>query len=138
MTDTAEYWNDVKRNHPHVGPNYFHVPGAACGHRHLFEAKKLGDVNCRACLKLIDEGLHHDLPPGVYESKSAKKRRLKHERCVLEQENLYGRCSCGSLFTPRTNSSTRQQFLGCSSYPRCKNTKSILSHNSLLSLHFKI
>lgn len=121
MTDTAEYWADAKRNY--VGPNYSHVPGASCGHRHLFEAKKLGDVNCKSCLKLIEDGLQHNLLPGISESKSAKKRRLKQENYIKTQEQLYGRCKCGSLFTLRINSFTKQQFLGCSNYPTCKNTK---------------
>jgi len=123
LPDTAEYWWGVKKNYPYCGKDYYHIPNAECGHRHLFEAKKLGDVNCHACLKLIEQGYKHNLPEGVSESKSAKKRRLKKEAFIKEQEDLYGRCTCGNLFTPRTNSLTGEKFLGCTNYPQCKRTK---------------
>lgn len=77
MSDTAEYWWDIKSNYPYAGPNYWHIPDAVCGHRHLFEAQKLGDVNCINCLKLIKEGYIHNLPEGITESKTARKKRLK-------------------------------------------------------------
>lgn len=125
LSDTAEYWQDVKKNYPYCGPDYLHIPNANCGHTHYHLATHIGDVNCNGCLKLIKEGLEHNLKEGKWESKSSKKRRLKHERYIKEQEELYGRCSCGSLFTLRTNSITKLQFLGCLQYPKCKNTKSI-------------
>jgi len=118
LSDTAEYWRDVK-SHPYAGPNYFHIPGAECGHRHMFEAKRIGDVNCRGCLKLIKAGYVHNLPEGITVSK-AEKRRLAE---VKEAEKKYGRCECGALFTPRKNKQTGESFLGCSNYPKCKNTK---------------
>jgi len=125
LTDTAEYWWGVKRNYPYVGPNYYHIPGAECGHRHLFEAKRLGDVNCYSCLKLIKEGYDHKLPEGITESKSAKRRRLREEREIAEMEKLYGRCVCGALRTERKNSNTGELFLGCTRYPICKITAKI-------------
>jgi hypothetical protein len=74
LTDTTEYWWDVKRNHPYTGPDYSHIPGYDCGHRHLYEAKKLGDVNCKSCLEAIKNGYKHNLPEGKTISKSEKKR----------------------------------------------------------------
>jgi len=70
LSDTAEYWQDVKRyhrNYPYMGPNFYHIPNANCGHRHLYLAEKLGDVNCYACLKLIKQGYDHGLPEGKTE-----------------------------------------------------------------------
>lgn len=122
LPDTAEYWNDVKRGYPYMGPDYFHVPGFKCGHRHLYEAKKLGDVNCRGCLKLVEQGHDPELPPGKTLSRSERKR-LAHEK---EQEKLHGRCECGSLRTVRLNRGTGEKFLGCLSYPGCRKTTSLL------------
>ena len=125
MSDTAEYWNDVKSNYPYSGPNYYHIPNVDCGHRHLYEAKKLGDINCHSCLKLIKDGYVCNLPEGISESNSAKKRRLANERYIEEQEKLYGRCSCGCLRTVRVNSITKNKFLACTNYPKCKKTYSL-------------
>lgn len=120
-TDTREYWDDVKSNYPYLGQNYFHIPGYDCGHRHLYEANKLGDVNCRNCLKAIKNGHNHNLPEGITISSSEKKRLRK----IALLELQYGRCVCGALFTPRYNKTTKKVFLGCSNYPNCKNTKII-------------
>ena len=123
MTDTAEYWEDVKRNYPYIGPDYYHIPGYDCGHRHLYEAKKLGDVNCNACLKAIKEGYVHNLPEGKTLSKSEKKRLS----AIKKQEELYGKCSCGHLREIRVNITTKVKFLGCSDYPKCKLTTSLVT-----------
>lgn len=120
-TDTAEYWNDVRRNYPYIGPNYFHIPNHDCGHRHLHIAKKLGDVNCKSCLKAIAAGVEHGLPEGKSIS-TAEKRRLK---AVKQQEKLYGRCSCGSLRTVRVNKILKRSFYACTNYPKCKITTNI-------------
>jgi ssDNA-binding Zn-finger/Zn-ribbon topoisomerase 1 len=121
LTDTAEYWNDVKNNYPYTGPNYFHVTGFECGHRHMFIAKKLGDVNCRGCLKLIEQGNDPKLPPGKTLSTGEK----KHLAWEKQQEELYGRCECGSLRTIRMNKLTSKKFLACQSYPKCKKTTNL-------------
>jgi hypothetical protein len=51
MTDTAEYWNDIKsgsRNRI----SYAHKAGIDCGHFHSQEFKKWKSVSCPACLRL--------------------------------------------------------------------------------------
>ncbi len=121
LPDTAEYWNDVKRNYPYVGPDFYHIPNIDCGHRHLFEAKLLGDVNCYSCLKLIKEGVEHNLNEG----KTLTKKEKKYLRYIEEQEKLYGRCSCGELRTIRVNKVKDIKFLGCTNYPKCKITSSL-------------
>lgn len=122
LSDTAEYWQDVKRNYPYTGPNYFHIPNAECGHRHYHLAKRLGDVNCKACLKLIKEGYDHKLPEGKTLSRAERKRLA----FTIEQEKKYGRCECGALRIKRTNRATKEEFLGCRNYPKCKKTSKIV------------
>ena len=114
-TDTAEYWQDVKRNYPYCGPNYFHIPNYDCGHRHLYIAEKLGDVNCNSCLKAIAEGVEHSLLEGKTISRSEKNRLA----AIKHKEELYGRCTCGALRTIRTNTKTKKTFYGCTNYPKC-------------------
>lgn len=57
MTDTAEYWNDVKRSS--FTPSYTHLNGLVCGHFHKYDTDKLANVNCKGCLDIIfkDESL---------------------------------------------------------------------------------
>ncbi|MFN8296776.1 MAG: topoisomerase DNA-binding C4 zinc finger domain-containing protein [Chitinophagales bacterium] len=47
------------------------------------------------------------------------KERTENAKCVAK----YGYCSCGEEFVIRYNKVTQQQFLGCSNYPECRNTK---------------
>lgn len=51
MTDTAEYWNDVKRGGFRL--TITHYEGFECGHYHKYESKKLTHVTCNACLLMI-------------------------------------------------------------------------------------
>lgn len=119
MSDTAEYWRDIKSNSSYLGPDYFHIPDAKCGYRHLFVAKKLGDVNCKGCLKLIAEGYVPNLPEG--------KTLSKAEKISLAQRALYGTCKfCGSILVLRYNPAKGKQFLGCSQFPRCNHTEPLL------------
>ena len=54
MSDTAEYWWDIKsrRSPKRV---FVHLKEHNCGHFHLFEAKKIKDVDCYDCLKHIEQ-----------------------------------------------------------------------------------
>lgn len=87
LTDTAEYWNDVKRHYLYMGREFYHIPKANCGHRHLHEAKKLGDVNCFSCLKLIESGYEHGLEDGKtdFRSKGQQKRDRQAELAKIER-----------------------------------------------------
>ena len=52
LPDTAEYWWDVKKS---LNKRVFvHIPGKACGHHHVIESKELNDIDCYACLKIIE------------------------------------------------------------------------------------
>ena len=125
MTDTAEYWWDVKQNKSWVGrTTFYHIPNALCGHKHYHEAKKLGNVNCYACLELIKNGYQHNLEEGTYLTHSQRKRKAAENKQKLFNEK-HGKCSCGSRWTIRKNKTSGQEFLGCSNYPNCKNTKTL-------------
>ena len=126
LPDTAEYWWDVKSHYPYMGREFYHIPNANCGHRHLHEAKRIGDVNCFACLKLIEQGYEHGLPEGKtdFRSKGQKKRDKQAELAKIEYEKL-GICICGYHRVKRYNKTTKQYFLGCSNYPKCLITSNI-------------
>ena len=124
LPDSAEYWWDVKNNYPYTGTQFYHIPNADCGHRHLHEAKKLGNVNCYACLELIKNGYEHGLEEGIYLTNSERKQK-REERRIDEFNKIHGLCSCGSRWQIRTNKKTGQQFLGCLQYPKCNNTKQL-------------
>ena len=128
IPDEAEIWwpSTSRKQKP-----FTHILGATCGRFQLPSMPVpiwLGNIDCPACLKLIEEGYDHKLPetfPLSAMSKSARKKERKRLKWACEQEELYGRCSCGSLYILRVNSKTKKEFLGCSKYPKCKNTKSI-------------
>jgi hypothetical protein len=124
MSDTAEYWWDVKATKAWYGTTFYHIPNAPCGHRHLHEAKKLGNVNCYSCLELIKNGYDHGLSEGVYLTKSQRKRKTAENK-EKQFDEKHGLCPCGSRWQIRKNKSNGQEFLGCINYPTCKNTKSI-------------
>jgi len=126
LSDTAEYWQDIKSHYPYMGREFYHIPMADCGHRHLHEAKRIGDVNCFSCLKLIEEGFDPKLPEGKtdFRSKGQKKRDRSAEASRIERERL-GKCSCGCQRVMRFNTLKQRYFLGCSNYPKCKTTSPI-------------
>ena len=84
--------------------------------------------NSPFCLKLIENGYAHGLPSGKtdFRSKGQKKRDNQAERYKIEQEKL-GKCSCGCQRVKRFNKSKKEYFLGCSNYPKCKITSSLLN-----------
>jgi len=128
LSDTAEYWQDVKRSRmPYMGTDYYHIPNADCGRKHWHEAKAIDDVNCSDCLKLIAKGYEHNLPDGKtdFRSNGEKKRQAKAEKQKIELDKL-GKCSCGCQRVKRTNKSDGKIFLGCSNYPKCKKTSSFV------------
>ena len=124
MTDTAEYWADVKSHKPYEGRQFYHIPGADCGHTHYHEAKKLGNVNCFSCLALIEQGYEHKLEEGIHLTRSERKW-MDEEAKRIQFNKKYGKCTCGSAWSVRYNKATKQQFLGCSAYPKCKKSKSL-------------
>jgi ssDNA-binding Zn-finger/Zn-ribbon topoisomerase 1 len=109
MTDTAEYWWDVKGYNKKSSRVFNHIKGYDCGHFHVHETSKLLEVDCYACLRHIENTAE------LKQSKQAKE----------EYRFRFGKCSCGSPMQIKKNRNTNQEFLGCSNYPKCKNTRNL-------------
>jgi hypothetical protein len=105
MTDTAEYWWDVKRNYPYTGPNYYHIPNFECGHRHLFVAKFVDEVNCHECKQALKNGFVHNLLSSeehqkrIEQRKQDKLKNLKLKSIHHHPNNPI--CSCGFVMIKR-------------------------------------
>ena len=55
LSDTAEYWNDVKKQKLYEGYKCFtHLKNIDCGHNHKIESDEYDDIDCYACKKIID------------------------------------------------------------------------------------
>ncbi len=135
MSDTAEYWWDVKSSrgfHTYTGPEYYHIPGVECGRKHWNTARRIDDVNCDKCLALIANGFDHKLPEGKTdfrsrsermrdEAKLAHKERIEKTPPVVEEDKP--KCSCGANMVKRLNKLQQKYFYGCKRYPVCKNTQ---------------
>lgn len=102
LSDTAEYWADVKSHFRNRGNEMvFHDPGFICDNpKREFHgmAEYIEDVNCYRC-----------------------RRNFKANGTQLPSM----KCTCGKMMVFRINKTTKKEFLGCSNYPKCKNTKSI-------------
>lgn len=53
MTDTAEYWNDVKRHFRGLRPTYVCLKNLVCAYETKYETKKITNVTCRSCKEII-------------------------------------------------------------------------------------
>lgn len=122
LSDTAEYWWDVKNRTPYQGRQFIHIPNSTCGHIRIetsntVTSEYLNDINCFACLELIKQnGNIYGLKEGISKRQQSKIDKEKHRF-------RYGKCECGSPMTIRKNSKTGEEFLGCVNYPKCKKTK---------------
>ncbi len=132
LSDTAEYWWDVKR--PYMGPEYYHIPGFECGRKHWNEAKYIHQVNCTECKEAIKSGYNHNLKTKEqYEADIAKQELERRDKAIKKWIRAHPSnpmCPCGFIFVKRSNRSTREQFWGCCQYPRCKNTKQIINNQN--------
>lgn len=110
LPDSAEYWWDVKGRNRTTKHVFTHIKGVPCGHYHVNETDCVELIDCRSCKRILDE-----LP------------EIKHKLELDFNKYFYpnGKCSCGGAFKERINSSNGNNFLGCSNYPKCKNTKQI-------------
>lgn len=57
LSDTAEYWNDVKGHYRgwFGVTGFWHAKGCQCGHFHKNETRYISEVDCKACLKVLAE-----------------------------------------------------------------------------------
>lgn len=53
MTDTAEYWNDVRQHFSRYRPTYTCLVNLECKYEHKYETKHISSVTCRSCLEII-------------------------------------------------------------------------------------
>jgi len=127
MSDTAEYWFDIKNRHVYTGPDYYHIPDFDCGHKHWFEAKFIDEVNCNSCKKALQDGLEHNL-------KSVEDHKRHDANKLLQRANNIKNkwkqkypnnpdCpSCGFVMIEKVNKSNGNKFWGCCQFPNCKKT----------------
>lgn len=124
LSDTAEYWFDVKNRMPYNGRHFTHIPNSTCGHikretGNTDVSEYINDINCFACLKLIEQN------GNVYGLKNGISKRQQREIDKEKHRFRFGKCDCGSPMTIRRNRTDNKEFLGCLSYPKCKKTKNI-------------
>ena len=125
LSDTAEYWNDVKSRQYYNVKHFIHIPSSTCGHikketGNTDISEYLNDINCYACLELIKQN------GNIYELKEGTSKREQSNIDKEKHRFRFGKCECGSPMIIRRNKTNKQEFLGCSQYPKCKNTKSII------------
>lgn len=129
LSDTAEYWRDVKsRRFKRV---FTHIPEIDCGHFHVNESSDIDCIDCYACKEILkkDEILQALLEVAQEKVEAKQKikaeQKQKHHKERLAKSAKHGLCTCGFPFEKRLNAQTKKSFLGCKNYPKCKNTKSI-------------
>lgn len=133
LSDTAEYWQDVKRKSMYFGGNEFrHAKGVECGHNHnIMDTEYIDDVECNACKRIIQEGkaigMIEGKAPETYYMSNKEKKDYNRQKIFNEQ---HGKCPCGSIWVIRQNTKDKKKFLGCLQYPKCKNTKSITDNGN--------
>lgn len=123
LSDMAEaWWREPKM--PYMGRDFVHIPNSTCGHinpqsGNTDTSEYLNDINCFACLKLIEEnGNIYNLKEGISKRQQSAIDKEKHRF-------RFGKCECGSPMCKRKNKKTGQEFLACLQFPKCKITKSI-------------
>lgn len=131
LSDMAEAWWR-EPNFGYEGRHFYHIPNSTCGHikpqtGNTSTTPYIGDINCFACIELLKGGFNRvgliegNAPPTYYMSIKEKKRYNKQETF----NKLHGKCECGSIMKIRINTKTKEEFLGCIQYPKCKKTKTI-------------
>ena len=121
----AEYWFDARTpNSVYMGRHFIHIKDSKCGHfnpqtGNVDSSEYINDINCFACLKLIKEnGNIYELKEGISKLEQSKIDKEKYKF-------RFGKCDCGNPLCERINKLSKQKFLGCTDYPKCKKTKSI-------------
>lgn len=129
LSDTAEYWQDVKASFGRTKHKFTHVPNFDCGHFHIRDAQYINEVDCYACKKALEEGLEHSLKSEQQFKDKIENRRQqkanKQKKKAIKKLPNNPICSCGFVMIKRSNSTSHAKFWGCSQYPICKQTKSI-------------
>jgi len=75
LSDTAEYWHDVKK--PFYKFTFTHIKGIDCGHSHRCESDELNDINCHACKNILENDQELKLKLESNNGKRYRKHRNK-------------------------------------------------------------
>ena len=129
----AEYWWREPRA-IYGGPTFRHNPNHKCSHYNPASGNTettiyIGDINCYECIKNIElatasiEGLKEGNAPETFYMSKKERKRFNAQKRFNEE---HGICTCGCNWVVRKNSKTNLEFLGCSNYPNCTNTKAII------------
>ena len=76
LTDTAEYWIDVKR--PSTKRVFIHIKGVDCGHYHVAESNELHDIDCFTCKKIIKSDL--ELKNNLEQNNGKRRKKWENKR----------------------------------------------------------
>lgn len=117
LPDGTEYWWGVKGYDRKEKFSHTHIKGCQCGHFHIQETSIFREVDCSACRKIVSE------MGNIFNLDMSTEKEAKEQRRL---EKIQSACSCGGKFVKRTNKSSREEFYGCSRYPKCKKTKNKL------------
>lgn len=55
LSDTAEYWWDIKKVNNFSKKVFTHAKGCQCGHYHVCETNYISEIDCHACIKIFEE-----------------------------------------------------------------------------------
>lgn len=126
LSDTAEYWNDIRnssnRYHPtHASVNTCHLQGGTI-------SNVPDQIDCYYCKKLMTaESLETmaKLETNHLRNRetAARQKRSKIKKKWLNKYPHNQVCVCGFPMLERTNTKDGSNFLGCCQYPKCKHTQ---------------
>ena len=130
LPDEAEIWWKIPSK-PYNGKSFKHNPNHKCSHYNPSSCNTdttiyIGDINCYECIENLNngtsskEGLKEGKAPETFYMSKRERKLFNQQKAFNEQ---HGKCSCGCSWQIRKNRTTNQEFLGCSNYPTCKNTK---------------
>jgi len=123
LSDTAEYWQDVKSHFQNKRQPFVHIKGFDCGHYHVVDTNKLHHVDCYACRKHIDS---NDELIKLMKQQEKQDEQNRINKIKSKWVNKYPNnpiCpTCGFVMLERTNKQSGQKFFGCCQYPKCKTT----------------
>ncbi len=92
LPDTAEYWNDVKRQSNKKV--FTHAKGLECGHYHVSESDELQYIDCYTCKKIIES--NHELKTKLERNNGKsyrkwEKKRKKKRGFKLDSKMTFGK-----------------------------------------------
>jgi len=134
LPDMAEAWQRTPKI-PYGGRCFKHNPNHKCSHYSTLTGNVnttvyIGDINCFECIENLGngtasaDGLKDGNAPETFYMSRSERKKFNQQKRFNEQ---HGKCTCGSVWRIRINSVNGKEFLGCSNYPKCKNTASIKS-----------